>query len=170
MTTEDLEAALGFVEVPDEEKSSRSWVIEFQLWPQVIPLAWTPSSIGRASMVFLFPFLASLFFQNSFQGDEGCLLPQLRDLLLDEARALDSITRAPPHSNIVRYRGCRVKRGRVTGIVLDKVHARAQALASRRICELPECIDPLEPFMDALLTSAVGVIYTQAWHVSSRTK
>jgi serine/threonine protein kinase len=39
--------------------------------------------------------------------------------LLEEICALEAISKHP-HPNIVRYHGCRVRRGRITGLVLDK--------------------------------------------------
>src|SRR5688572_2172638 len=43
------------------------------------------------------------------------VLPQL---LLEEAHVLDRISRQP-HPNIIRYYGCRVHRGFITGLVMD---------------------------------------------------
>lgn len=39
--------------------------------------------------------------------------------LIEEAQALEVLARRP-HPNIVRYHGCRVRRGHITGIVLDR--------------------------------------------------
>jgi serine/threonine protein kinase len=43
----------------------------------------------------------------------------LSNLLLHEAHIMQRIAKGP-HRNIIKYRGVRVRRGRVTGIVLDK--------------------------------------------------
>lgn len=44
---------------------------------------------------------------------------QMSDSLVTEARALTELMR-DPHQNLIGYHGCRVVRGRLTGIVLDK--------------------------------------------------
>ena len=44
----------------------------------------------------------------------------LRQALLDEAKIMQQISQLAPHPNIVRYHGCRVRRGRITGLVMDK--------------------------------------------------
>ncbi|KAK0718023.1 kinase-like domain-containing protein [Lasiosphaeria miniovina] len=41
--------------------------------------------------------------------------------LAAEVRMLERLSRFPPHPNIVRYHGCRARRGRVTGIQLGRV-------------------------------------------------
>jgi serine/threonine protein kinase len=46
-------------------------------------------------------------------------LPSIPRVLLDEIRIMELLTKHP-HANIVRYHGCRVRRGRVTGLVLDR--------------------------------------------------
>lgn len=48
--------------------------------------------------------------------EEAKLLPRI---LIEEAEILQLILRNP-HPNIIRYYGCSVKRGRVTGIVLER--------------------------------------------------
>jgi serine/threonine protein kinase len=45
----------------------------------------------------------------------------LAKLFLAEAEVLEVLNRKP-HPNIIRYHGCIVKRGRITGIVLDRCH------------------------------------------------
>ena len=47
------------------------------------------------------------------------MLSVIPTLLLDEARALQIISQQP-HPYIIGYHGCRVQRGRITGLVLDK--------------------------------------------------
>jgi serine/threonine protein kinase len=49
-------------------------------------------------------------------------LHQLQEMLLAEARVMEMF-RQHPHPNIIRYYGCRVVRGHVTGLVMDK-HAQ----------------------------------------------
>ncbi|KAK3356866.1 hypothetical protein B0T25DRAFT_566200 [Lasiosphaeria hispida] len=48
----------------------------------------------------------------------GVTLP---DLMLHEARMFNLVSQHPQHPNIVRYHGCRVRRGFITGLVLDRV-------------------------------------------------
>lgn len=43
----------------------------------------------------------------------------LSDLLLSELQVMERISKAP-HRNMIGYRGARIRRGRVTGIVLDR--------------------------------------------------
>ncbi|KAK0708427.1 kinase-like domain-containing protein [Lasiosphaeris hirsuta] len=77
------------------------------------------------------------------------------DLVLHEARMLDLLSQHSQHPNIVRYHGYRVRRGFITGLVLDMVPGSA----------LTECmfagelhkIDK-EPFM-AALESAVDHLH-----------
>ena len=38
-----------------------------------------------------------------------------------EVRMLEALSRHPPHPNIVRYYGCRVRKGHVTGVLLGRV-------------------------------------------------
>lgn len=40
-------------------------------------------------------------------------------MLLDEARALGRVSQHP-HPGIIKYHGCRVRRGRITGLLLDR--------------------------------------------------
>ncbi|KAI1372151.1 kinase-like domain-containing protein [Hypoxylon crocopeplum] len=74
-------------------------------------------------------------------------------LLLEEAHTLEAISRHP-HPNIIGYHGCRVRRGFVTGLVLD-----------RHVSDLKNYINdrtgPLDkgPFMDAL-ESAINHLHS----------
>ncbi|KAJ0160275.1 hypothetical protein CTA2_8237 [Colletotrichum tanaceti] len=51
--------------------------------------------------------------------DQDCV-EIIPGLLLDEARNLEAISRLPPHPGIIGYHGCRVRRGFITGLVLDR--------------------------------------------------
>lgn len=51
--------------------------------------------------------------------DVGDVVPSVPRVLLDEVRIMEFLAKHP-HPNIVRYHGCRVQRGRVTGLVLDR--------------------------------------------------
>ncbi|KAL2019756.1 hypothetical protein VTK56DRAFT_9200 [Thermocarpiscus australiensis] len=59
----------------------------------------------------------------------GEVLPSAPRVLLDEIRILETLAKHP-HPNIVRYHGCRVRRGRVTGIVLDRHSTDLDSLES----------------------------------------
>lgn len=50
---------------------------------------------------------------------EHDILSVLPSLLLEEAHALQIVSQRP-HPNIIGYHGCRVRRGRITGLVLDR--------------------------------------------------
>lgn len=47
------------------------------------------------------------------------MLSVIPTLLLDEAGSLQIISQQP-HPGIIGYHGCRVRRGRITGLILDK--------------------------------------------------
>lgn len=44
------------------------------------------------------------------------------NVLRDEVQVLQRIAQHPPHPNIIKYHGCRVRRGFVTAIVLDRAN------------------------------------------------
>ncbi|KAI3390255.1 hypothetical protein diail_10856 [Diaporthe ilicicola] len=50
---------------------------------------------------------------------EHNVLELIPEDILEEARVMEVLAQHP-HSNIVRYHGCRVRRGRITGLVLDR--------------------------------------------------
>jgi len=56
---------------------------------------------------------------------DGLAIP---DLLLHEARMFDLLSQHPQHPNIVGYHGCRVRRGFITGLMLDMVPGRTLML------------------------------------------
>lgn len=84
-----------------------------------------------------------------YRGDDGGGLAQLRHLLLDEVGALEILSKSP-HPNIVPYHGCRVKDGRLTGIVLGKV----SGYSLWRLLEFQLGFVDIEPFMEALTSAA----------------
>ncbi|KAK4096403.1 kinase-like protein [Parathielavia hyrcaniae] len=69
------------------------------------------------------------------------LLPQM---LLDEVQPLEVVSQNP-HPNIIKYHGCRVRRGRIKGLVLDK-HPHDLKVYLRDAIGTND----KEPFMDAL--------------------
>lgn len=138
LAAEDVEAAL--CEVPDEE-----------IYPKMDGRISGVASEDLGVDTFTKrPSLQDYYF---FKGDDGRGLSQLRDLLLDEARAFEIIS-IEPHPNIVHYHGCRVKRGHITGIVLDKI----SGYSLWRLLESELGRIDLEPFMEAL-TSAVDHLH-----------
>lgn len=138
LTPEDIEAAL--CEVPDEE-----------IYPKLDGRITGVASEDPGIDIFIKrPSLQDYYF---FKGEDGRGLSQLRDLLLDEARAFEIISREP-HPNIVHYRGCRVKRGYITGIILNKISGHSLW----RLLEYGLGRIDLEPFMEAL-TSAVNHLH-----------
>ena len=52
-------------------------------------------------------------------GFNSDLAPKLQQLLLDEVKIFEILLKNP-HRNIVRYHGCIVKHGRITGLALDR--------------------------------------------------
>lgn len=96
------------------------------------------------------PSLHDYFF---YRGNDGSSLYQLRDLILDEAIALEIISKKA-HPNIVRYHGCRIKEDRLSGIVLEKL--AGHSLSSLQKPQL-RSID-MGSFMQAL-ESAVETIH-----------
>ncbi|KAK4552394.1 hypothetical protein LTR86_010408 [Recurvomyces mirabilis] len=100
LTVEDLKRTLK--RIPDE---------------QIYPIATPPISIvsrcenDENSLYIKRPQLA-----GCDDADIAALLP---GLLLEEARLLEFL-RTHPHPNIIRYYGCTLKNGRITGIALEK--------------------------------------------------
>jgi len=94
-------------------------------------------------------FLYDVFRQHN-------VLRLLPECLLDEARAMEVLSRHP-HPHIVRYHGCRVRRGRITGLVLDR-HPGTLAEYLRSSGTLAD----KEPFVRAL-ASAVGHLHALGW-------
>ncbi|KAJ8108630.1 hypothetical protein OPT61_g8037 [Boeremia exigua] len=59
-------------------------------------------------------------------GFNSDLAPKLQQLLLDEAETFEILLKNP-HRNVVRYHGCTVKNGRITGLVLDRYPKNLEA-------------------------------------------
>ncbi|TPX14915.1 uncharacterized protein E0L32_005024 [Thyridium curvatum] len=64
--------------------------------------------------------------------------------LLEEARTMEMLS-LHPHPNIVRYHGCRVRRNRITGLVLDRHPNTLSDYLKNKIGPINK-----EPFMQAL--------------------
>ncbi|KAK0745717.1 kinase-like domain-containing protein [Schizothecium vesticola] len=67
-----------------------------------------------------------------------------------EIKQLEHLARFPPHPNLVRYHGCRVRKGRITGALLGRVPGKDLW----RHLQAGKTVDK-EPFL-AALASAVG--------------
>lgn len=104
LTVEDIRASLE--KVPDE-----------RIYPVATPLITLAPNLDRSDIFIKRPQVLHLD-----DEEETKLLPQI---LIEEADILELIKRRP-HSNLVRYYGCNVKRGRVTGIVLQRHQAILQ--------------------------------------------
>lgn len=102
---EQLAAALG--PVPDAAIFP-SWPLpgtDLHKAPEALP---ANVFIKRPSLE-LYPLLKQL-------GIDG---KQLFDSLIAEAQVLEELSQHP-HPNLIRYHGCRVVRGHLTGLVIDK--------------------------------------------------
>ena len=83
------------------------------------------------------------------------ILYLLRNGLVEEARTMEMISKHP-HPNIVRYHGCRVRRGHITGLVLDCYPNTLTEYLNNKVGSLS--LDQ-ELFMDAL-KSAVSHLHS----------
>jgi serine/threonine protein kinase len=102
ISLEEYEEALE--PVPDEE-----------IYPEASSdLTIAPNDWGDDSVYFKHP---KIDLYDPAKVEE--FLPTAPKLLLDEAKILELLVQHP-HPNIVRYHGCRVRRGRITGLVLDR--------------------------------------------------
>ncbi|KAF2763065.1 hypothetical protein EJ05DRAFT_24446 [Pseudovirgaria hyperparasitica] len=75
-----------------------------------------PSHITRVTTIGSGAFIKgpALTFYEELRGSE-----KIAQILLQEAEMLEQIQRNP-HPNIIRYHGCQVYRGRITGLVLER--------------------------------------------------
>jgi serine/threonine protein kinase len=84
---------------------------------------------------------------------EQDVLSGMREAMLEEAHALQIVSQHP-HPNIIRYHGCRVQRGRVTGLVLDRYNTRLKEYLRNDVGTIDK-----ESFM-AALESAVSHLHS----------
>jgi serine/threonine protein kinase len=85
---------------------------------------------------------------NMFHYDqykENDSLDSFPIMILEEVKALELVSQHP-HPNIIRYHGCRVRRGRITAIVLDKHPYSLRDLADNKALGTLD----KEAFMNAL--------------------
>ena len=76
--------------------------------------------------------------------------------LLKEAKAMEIISQHP-HPNIIHYHGCRVRRGRITGLVLDRHPNTLTDYSKNKLGSVDK-----GPFMQAL-TSAIDHLHSLGW-------
>ncbi|KAK3335871.1 kinase-like domain-containing protein [Cercophora scortea] len=103
ITLEEASAAL--VRLPDED-----------IFPELPPdgqLTIAPETL-RSGVYIKRPRLSS--YEDYKEQDALTVIPAL---MLDEAHALELVSQNP-HPGLIGYYGCRVRRGRITGLVLEK--------------------------------------------------
>lgn len=83
-------------------------------------------------------------------------LHQLQEMLLVEAQVIEMLCQHP-HPNIVRYYGCRVVRGHVTGLVMDKHAQNLDTYLKEGVGMLDKTL-----FMNAL-ESSVRQLHALGW-------
>lgn len=98
----------------------------------------------------------NLFLYDIFQ--EHKVLHNIPKGLLEEAKAMEIISRYP-HPNVIYYHGCRVRRGRITGLVLDR---HPYTLTDYLKNEVGFADGEREPFMQAL-ESAIYHLHSLGW-------
>lgn len=76
--------------------------------------------------------------------------------LLEEAKAMEILSQHS-HPNIIHYHGCRVRRGRIVGLVLDRHPNTLTDYLNNKV----EIVDK-EPFMQAL-ESAIRHLHSLGW-------
>lgn len=136
------DASKCLTQIPDSEI--------FPKWPQAVTLSQAPLDLPPDVFIKR-PRLAlyDVFLQHKVVH----LLPQG---LAEEAEALEAIT-GHPHPNIVGYHGCHVRRGYITGLVLDRhPHELKGYLRTGGV------IQDKERFMESL-ESAVHHVHSLGW-------
>lgn len=106
----------------------------------------TPAELDNVSAYIKRPDLSS---HESFKGTN--IVPKS---VLDETLIMEKISKTPPPPHIIRYHGCRVHRGRITGIVLERLDKTlTQYIGEPEFAQLVKV-----KFMDAL-DSAVTYLH-----------
>jgi serine/threonine protein kinase len=151
-------AYLGKIQVrrlnilPEQFEAALQVIADDEIYPEPPHQNLTLASENPGMDVFI--KRPSLIDYDFYKGEDGSGLSQLRFLLLDEVLALETISKER-HPNIVQYYGCRMKRGRITGINLEKVPGHnLRNLLERNLGSIQ-----MEPFMDAL-TKTVNFLHS----------
>lgn len=76
--------------------------------------------------------------------------------LLEEAKVMETLSQHS-HPSIIRYHGCRVRRGRITGLVLDRHPSTLTDYMKNKVGPVDK-----EPFMQAL-NSAIYHLHSLGW-------
>lgn len=84
-------------------------------------------------------------------------------LILDEAQALELVSQKP-HPGLIGYHGCRVRRGRITGLVLDRHGDGLKQNFKHNMGPIDK-----ERFMFALEV-AVEHLHSMGWHTMTSTQ
>ncbi|KAK4085695.1 uncharacterized protein Triagg1_685 [Trichoderma aggressivum f. europaeum] len=99
------EITTSLTRLPDDEI--------FPPWPQALTTTKAPQELPPA----IFIKRPQIELYGFFSKREAAHL--LREGLVEEAEAME-VLRSQPHPNIVGYHGCHVRRGYITGLVLDR--------------------------------------------------
>lgn len=146
LTFDQVTAALE--RIPDEH-----------LFPELPPNAsftLAPLELDKASCYIKRPRLGA--YEDYKEQDALEVLPLM---LLEEVDALELVSRRP-HPGIIRYHGCRVRRGRITGLVLDKYEHNLHQYVSEGLgtaIDTDAFMAALEAAVRHLHSSALGVAH-----------
>jgi len=119
----------------EQVRASLQDMADKDIYPQ-LPFSWPVTVAGEPTLakhlflkrVHLGHCRGLLLIQSSNgpgdREDEGQMVPSddAINLLRSEVQVLQLIAQHPRHPNIIKYHGCRVRRGFVTGIVLDRAN------------------------------------------------
>ena len=96
-------------------------------WP-VVPSALNLAPVANLWGIFVKrPLLKDFDFLTDTNSVH--MIPRM---FFEEARVLQHISRRGPHPNIVRFHGCRVRAGRITGLVFDRYRSNLKQFIRER--------------------------------------
>ncbi|KAF2013916.1 kinase-like protein [Aaosphaeria arxii CBS 175.79] len=96
----------------------------------------------------------ALIFYDTFQ--EHNVLHLIPKGFIEEVDAMEMLSQHP-HPNIIKYHGCQVRRGRITGLVLDRHPNTFSEYLKSKVGPIDK-----EPFMQAL-QSAISHLHSLHW-------